>query len=175
VKSLIRSWLGVPDDVQRGDQATLREVLDALDKMEPERARYLARFAYLLGRVAQADQQVGPEETRTMEHILQQEGHLPADQAALVVGLAKTSNLLFGGTDNYVVAREFEMQATPAQKLELLRCLFAVSVAEDGMSIAEEREIQRIARELRIDSPDVVALRLEFKKYLPGLMHRSRS
>ena len=175
MKSLIRSWLGVPDDVQRGDQATLREVLDALDKMEPDQARYLARFAYLLGRVAQADQQVGPEETRTMEHILQQEGHLPADQAALVVGLAKTSNLLFGGTDNYVVAREFEMQATPSQKLELLRCLFAVSVAEDGMSIAEEREIQRIARELRIESPDVVALRLEFKKYLPGLMNRGRS
>jgi uncharacterized tellurite resistance protein B-like protein len=175
VKSIIRSWLGVPDDVQRGDQATLREVLDALDKMEPDQARYLARFAYLLGRVAQADQQVGPEETRTMEHILQQEGHLPADQAALVVGLAKTSNLLFGGTDDYVVAREFEMQATPAQKLELLRCLFAVSVAEDGMSIAEEREIQRIARELRIESPDVVALRLEFKTYLPGLMNRGRS
>lgn len=165
----------MPDAIQRGDQATLREVLDALDKMDPEQARYLARFAYLLGRVAHADQQVGPEETRTMEQILREEGHLPADQAALVVGLAKTSNLLFGGTDNYIVAREFEAQATPAQRLELLRCLFAVSVAEDGMSIVEEREIQRIARELRIDTPDVVALRLEFKKYLPGLMNRDRS
>jgi uncharacterized tellurite resistance protein B-like protein len=175
VKSLIRSWLGVPDDVDRGDHATLRQVLDALDKMEPERARYLARFAYLLGRVAQADQTVSAEETRTMERILETEGHLPPEQAVLVVGLAKTSNLLFGGTDNYVVAREFEAQATPAQKLELLRCLFAVSIAEDGVSIVEEREIQRIARELRIETPDVVALRLEFKDYLPGLMKRGRS
>jgi uncharacterized tellurite resistance protein B-like protein len=175
VKSLIRSWLGIPDEVDRTDYSTLRQVLDALDKMEPERARYLARFAYLLGRVAQAVQTVSPEETRTMERILEKEGNLPPDQAVVVVGLAKSSNLLFGGTDNYVVAREFEAQATPAQKLELLRCLFAVSIAEDGMSIVEEREIQRIARELRIETPDVVALRLEFKDYLPGLMKRSRS
>jgi uncharacterized tellurite resistance protein B-like protein len=174
VKSLIRSWLGVEDEAARGDHATLRNLLDALDKMEPERARYLARFAYLLGRVAQADQNVGPEETRIMEGILERQGHLPADQAMLVVGLAKTSNLLFGGTDNFLVAREFETQATHEQKLELLRCLFAVSVAEEGMSIAEEREIQRIARELRIEPAEVVALRLEFRDHLPGLSKRGR-
>jgi len=175
VKSFIRSWLGVEDVGGRSDTATLREVLDALDKLEPERARYLARFAYLLGRVAHADQSVSAEETQAMETILQREGHLPPEQAMLVVGLAKTSNLIFGGTDNYLVAREFEAQATHAQKLELLRCLFAVSVADDGVSIVEEREIQRIARELRIEATDVVALRLEFKDYLPGLMKRSRS
>lgn len=175
MKSLIRSWLGLENVESRSDAATLREVLDALDKLEPERARYLARFAYLLGRVAHADQSVSAEETQTMETILQREGHLPPEQAMLVVGLAKTSNLIFGGTDNYLVAREFEAQATPEQKIELLRCLFAVSIADEGVSIVEEREIQRIARELRIDAPDVVGLRLEFKDYLPGLMKRSTS
>ena len=174
MKSLFRSWLGVEQVEARADQSTLREVLDALDKMEPERARYLARFAYLLGRVAHADQIVSVEETRTMERILEVEGHLPPDQAVLVVGLAKTSNLLFGGTDNFLVARDFESQATHAQKIELLRCLFAVSTAEDGVSIAEEREIQRIARELRIDPQELVAMRLEFREHLPGLSKRSR-
>jgi uncharacterized tellurite resistance protein B-like protein len=175
VKSLIRSWLGVEQVDTRADHATLREVLDALDAMEPERARYLARFAYLLGRVAHADQIVSAGETRTMERILEREGHLPPDQAALVVGLAKSSNLLFGGTDNYLVAREFEGQATQAQKIELLRCLFAVSTAEDGVSILEEREIQRIARELRIEPSDVVAMRLEFREHLPGLSKRGQT
>ena len=169
MKSLIRSWLGVPDELPRGDQATLREVLDALDKMEPDQARYLARFAYLLGRVAQADQHVGPEETRTMEHILQQEGHLPADQAALVVGLAKTSNLLFGGTANFIVAREFAETAGYAEKLALLRCLFAVSTADGAISSAEENEISRVTRELRIEPSDLIALRLEYRRFLPGL------
>ena len=174
MKSLFRSWLGVEDEMARGDHATLRQVLDALDKMEPERARYLARCAYLLGRVALADQTVSPDETRAMEAIIQREGHLPEDQAVIVVGLAKTSNLLFGGTDNYLVAREFEVQATHEQKLELLRCLFAVSTAGDSVTIAEEREIQRIARELRIETPEVVALRLQFRDHLPGLSNRSK-
>ena len=174
MKSLFRSWLGVEQNESQRDHATLRGLLDALDKLEPERARYLARFAYLLGRVAHANQTVSPEETRTMERLLEQEGQLPADQAVLVVGLAKTSNLLFGGTDNFLVAREFAEQATGDQKLALLRCLFAVSTAEDGMSILEEREIQRIARELRIEPPQVTALRLEFREHLPGLSNRSR-
>jgi uncharacterized tellurite resistance protein B-like protein len=164
----------VEDVETRADAATLRNVLDALDKLEPERARYLARFAYLLGRVAHADQAIGAEETRIMEGILEREGHLPPEQAVLVVGLAKTSNLLFGGTDNYLVAREFAAQATHEQKLELLRCLFAVSIAEDGVSIMEEREIQRIARELRVEQADIVALRLQFRDHLPGLSNRTR-
>jgi uncharacterized tellurite resistance protein B-like protein len=167
--------LGVEQVETRADHTTLREVLDALDKMEPERARYLARFAYLLGRVAHADQIVTAEETRTMERLLEREGHLPPDQAALVIGLAKSSNLLFGGTDNYLVAREFEGQATQAQKIELLRCLFAVSTAEDGVSILEEREIQRIARELRIEPSVLVAMRLEFREHLPGLLKRGQT
>jgi uncharacterized tellurite resistance protein B-like protein len=175
VKSLLRSWLGVDRSEPSGDDATLRDLVDALERLEPEQARYLARFAYLLGRVAHADQHVGPEETRTMEALVQGEGDLPADQAILVVGLAKTSNLLFGGTDNFLVARDFAAQATTEQKLALLRCLFAVSAAESGISIAEEREIGRIARELRIEHADLISLRLEYRRHLPGLSDRTDS
>jgi uncharacterized tellurite resistance protein B-like protein len=156
------------------NQRALRELLDALDRQEPERARYLARFAYLLGRVAHADQHVSPDETRVMEELLEREGALPREQAMLVVGLAKTSNLLFGGTDNFLVAREFAEAATHEQKLALLRCLFAVSAVEAGISIAEERELQRIARELRIEHADFVSLRLEYRHQLPGLTNRSK-
>lgn len=175
MKSLFRSWLGVDQPAAEADQGALRSLLDALDRLDPARARYLAQFAYLLGRVAHADQHVSPEETQTMESLVQREGGLPADQAMLVVGLAKTSNLLFGGTDNFLVARDFADQATHNQKLGLLRCLFAVSVAENDISIAEEREIQRIARELRIEHADIVALRLEYRRHLPGLTGTDKS
>ena len=74
VKSLFRSWLGVDSHSSGEPQPALRELLDALDRLEPARARYLAQFAYLLGRVAHADQHVGPEETRAMEHLIAQEG-----------------------------------------------------------------------------------------------------
>src|SRR5918994_6179855 len=96
VKS-IRAWLGL-DRPEAPEAIPLRDVLDALDHLEPARARYLAAFAYLLGRVAHADQHVSPQETRAMETALVGQGQLTQEQAKLVVQLAKTSNLLFGGT-----------------------------------------------------------------------------
>lgn len=173
MKTLIRSWLGIEGPSTTADSGALRQVLDALDQLEPARARHLARFAYLLGRVAHADQHVSPAETRAMETILEHEGGLVTEQAMLVVSLAKHSNLLFGGTDNFLVARDFAADATHEQKLQLLRCLFAVSIAEDHISIAEEREIQRIASELRVEAQDLVALRLEHRAHLPGLSKRN--
>ena len=175
MKSLIRSWLGLDQNQAAQQPGALRDLLDALDRLEPPKARYLAQFAYLLGRVAHADQHVSADETRLMEALVESQGGIPRDQAMLVVGLAKTNNLLFGGTDNFLVAREFAVEATHEQKLGLLRCLFALSAAEDGISIAEEREISRIARELRVEHADLVNLRLEYRNHLPGLSDRSRS
>jgi uncharacterized tellurite resistance protein B-like protein len=164
----IRAWLGL-DDLRTEGSAPLRETLDALDHLDPDRARYLAAFAYLLGRVGHADLHVSPEETRVMEASVQQEGQLPPGQASVVVQLAKTSTLLFGGTANFLVAREFGERATYDQKLTLMRCLFAVSATDDAISTVEEGEIHRIARELRIDHSDLVALRLAYRRHLPGL------
>lgn len=164
----IRAWLGV-ETPAAGDATPLRATLEALDHLEPARARYLAAFAYLLGRVAQADQQVSPEETAAMERLVQEQGQIPSEQAMVVVHLAKASNLLFGGTANFLVAREFSGMATYEQKLALMRCLFAVSITDEAISMAEEGEIHRIANELRIDQPDLVALRVEHRRHLPGM------
>ena len=172
MKSLIKSWLGVDEATANGPHESLRELLEALDRLEPSRARYLARFAYLLGRVAHADQHVSAEETQTMEQLVALEGELSKEQAMLVVALAKSSNLLFGGTDNFLIAREFANEATRDQKLALLRCLFAISATEGDISVVEEREIQRIARELRLEQSDLLSLRLEYRQHLPGLTAR---
>jgi uncharacterized tellurite resistance protein B-like protein len=174
VKSLLRSWLNVSSDEGSGRQDALRELLDALDRLDSDRARFLAQFAYLLGRVAHADQHVSADETRMMEALIEREGGIPPEQAMLVVGLAKSSNLLFGGTENFAVAREFAAATTHDQKLALLRCLFAVSAVEGNISITEEREIQRVARELRIEHGDLVRLRLEYRQHLPGLADRAK-
>jgi uncharacterized tellurite resistance protein B-like protein len=164
----IRAWLGI-DAPEKEEFAPLRETLEALDHLEPDRARYLGAFAYLLGRVAHADQHVSPEETRAMEALVREHGQLSGDQAMVVVQLAKTSNLLFGGTANFLVAREFSTLATYDQKLALMRCLFALSATDDAISTAEEGEIHRVAKELRIDHPDLVALRVAHARQLPGM------
>ena len=104
-----------------------------------------------------------------MEALVREHGQLPVDQAMTVVQLAKTSNLLFGGTANFLIAREFSALSTYEQKLALVRCLFEVSAIDEAISTAEEGEIHRIATELRIDPPDLVALRVAHRRHLPGL------
>lgn len=164
----IHAWLGLEAKAEQ-EFAPLRETLGALDGLEPDGARHLAALAYLLGRVAYADQHVSPEETAAMEAIVREHGELSQDQAMVVVQLAKTSNLLFGGAANYLVAREFSKLATYDQKMALMRCLFALSATDDAISTAEEGEIHRIANELRIDHADLVSLRVAYQRHLPGL------
>jgi uncharacterized tellurite resistance protein B-like protein len=107
-----------------------------------------------------------------MEALVREQGGLSPEQAMVVTQLAKTSNLLFGGTANFLVAREFSALASYEQKLALMRCLFAVSSTDESISLAEESEIHRIASELRIDAPDLVALRVSHRRYLPGISRR---
>jgi uncharacterized tellurite resistance protein B-like protein len=83
--------------------------------------------------------------------------------------MAKTHARLFGGTENYLVAREFDQIASGKQKRDLLRCLFAVAAADDELSTAEDNEIRQIADELKIDRREVAALRAEHKDILASL------
>ena len=164
----IWAWLGLGGGEPQ-ESSALRDVVSALDRLEPERARYIARFAYLLGRVAHADQHASANETSVMERLVRDEGGLTPEQAILVVSLAKTSNLLFGGTADFEVAREFAASATYDEKLALARCLFAVAASEDAISMAEETEIHRIVNQLKIQPNDLTALRVANRAHLPGL------
>ena len=50
----IRAFLGLGGS-STPEPTPLRELIETLDRLDPARARHLARFAYLLGRVAHAD------------------------------------------------------------------------------------------------------------------------
>ena len=89
----IRAWLGI-ETPQEQEFAPLRQTLDALDHLEPDRARVLAAFAYLLGRVADADQHVSSAETRAMEGLVQEQGALTQDQA--IASVAPAASPRFG-------------------------------------------------------------------------------
>lgn len=148
---------------------TIRKIARELDQLDPEQARYLAAFAAILSRVARADLQVSEEETRKMEQIAAEDGGLPERQAVLVVQIAKSQSLLLGGTENYLVAREFNKLATREQKLALLRCLFDVSAADDSISTVEDNVIRQIADELKLEHRDFIAVRSAFREHLAVL------
>jgi uncharacterized tellurite resistance protein B-like protein len=148
---------------------TVRKITGALDRMEPERAKFVAAFAYILGRVARADLQITPDEVAVMERTVMQYGQLPEEQAIVVVQIAKTQNILFGATENFLVTREFNQIATHEQKLALLTCLFGVGAADHSISTVEDNEISQIADELRIEHKEFIAIRSRFRDYLAVL------
>jgi uncharacterized tellurite resistance protein B-like protein len=163
----IRGFLGIPDKhAASADTETVRKVVEALDQLEPSRARFIAAFGYILSRVANADQTISPEEIQTMERIIAERGGLPEEQAVIVVQTAKTSAQLFGGTENFLVTREFSRIATREEKLALLDCLFAVAAAEGGISAEEDSEIRQIVNELGLGHPDFIAVRSRWKDQL---------
>lgn len=144
------------------DTETVRKIVAALERMEPGRARFIACFAFILCRVARADLQISPSETRIMERVVVERGGLPEEQAILVVQMAKTQNVLFGGTENFLVTREFNKLATHEQKIALLECLFAV--ASDAMiSTVEDNEISRICSELQLTHDELVSVRMNYR------------
>lgn len=170
LKSL-SAWLGLKEAPSAPAAAAgpLREILDTLDHLEPARAEYLARFAYLLGRVARADEHISDAETHAMEIVLTDHGNLSDGQAMLVVSMAKASQQMFGVSADFAVTQDFTDSTSYEERLALARCLFAVAASDERISTAEEAELHRITNHLRIERPDLTAIRLQHKRFLPGM------
>jgi uncharacterized tellurite resistance protein B-like protein len=154
--------LGRSGPIGSSDSDTIVRIVRELDKLEPERARYLAAFAYILSRVAGADHHWSDVELEHMTSTIKRLGHLPDAQAVLVVEIAKSQNRLFGGTENFLVSRQFKDMATDEQRGELLDCLFGVSAADDAITGEEEAQIRQIASELGFSHPEYVNARLAY-------------
>ena len=165
-KALLK-WLGA--GAETGETDALGRAAAVLDAVPPERARYVAAFAYLLARVAAVDSHVSDDELDLMHRVVQREAELSDEDAKAVVDLALGDALRFAGTHNLDVTREFMVLATATQRLGLLRCLFAVSAADDSVELAEDNEIRRISRELKIEHADFIRARAEVREHLKVL------
>ena len=148
--------------VSSADTDTVRKIVSSLESMDPERARFIAAFAFILCRVARADLKISAGETAIMEHVVMEHGNLPEAQAILIVQMAKTESILFGGTEDYLVTREFNKIATREEKMALLDCLFAVA-SDEMISTVEDNEISRICVELQIEHDEFIAVRMKFR------------
>ena len=104
-----------------------------------------------------------------MERIIMEHGGLPEEQAMVVVQIAKHQNLLFGGTEDFLVTREFHKISTAEDKLALLDCLFSVAAAEGLIATAEDAVIRQIAAELSLTHQDFIAVRSRYRDHLAVL------
>jgi uncharacterized tellurite resistance protein B-like protein len=157
----------LPDSA--AETATARRIVARLEALPPEEARYLACFAYVMSRAANADFDISAEETALMEQFAVESGGLDEAQAVLVVEMAKLQARSQGGTEDFVVTREFRSISTPEQRRALVRCCFAVAAA-DGTIVAEEASVvNESARELDLEPNDVNTLRDEFHEQLSAV------
>lgn len=155
-----------------GETETVRRIAARLEGLPPERARRLAAFAYVLARVAHADLEIDASESAAMERIVAEQGGLDPAEAALVVEIAKSRARLLGGTENYVVTREFRRLASAEDRERLLQCAYAVAAASGGISAVESAECARIADELGMSRVEALAVRSAFRDALSVLQDR---
>ena len=152
-----------------GDTATVRRIVAKLEAMPPEQARLLAAAAYTLARAANADLEISADETAAIEHELQEGEHIDEPTAVMVTEMAKLQAKTVGGTEDYVVTREFKSISSPELRLRVLRACFAISAANGSISAEETAVLNQIAEELDIDDAALNAIRADYHEQLSAV------
>ncbi len=154
------------------DQAeteTIRRIVRQLEQVDPSRCLYLAGFAYLLARAAHADLTVTEDEAAEMEHVVSQIGGLPMPQAVLVVEIAHNQNELYSGTEDYLVTREFNANATDEERRAAVAACFVVAATDGDITAEEYAELTQIAEELGLSRAELNVIRDEHKDQLSAI------
>ena len=152
-------WLGLGREDASDSGNRLEAIESVLAGLGPERARHLACFAYILTRPARADHAVTDDEAGRMRQIIVGHAGVTEEQAAAIVAVAREAARQSGGTEDFLITREFERSASRDEKLYLLDCLFQVGAADASIITAEDNEIRRVASELKLEHADYIAVR----------------
>jgi uncharacterized tellurite resistance protein B-like protein len=168
--SLFR-FLGLGADSAPSDRepASLREIGEKLSTLAPDDARFIAAFAYLLARVAGADLRTETAERDAMALRLESIAKLAPERARLLAEAAIAASASHSASDDHLVARAFREMASLDERLQIVRCLYAVAAADESITTPEDNEIFEIATEIGLGRNDVLALRSEWREHLAVL------
>jgi uncharacterized tellurite resistance protein B-like protein len=162
-------WLGLEKPAARpgdADTETVRRIAARLESLPEAERNFVAAFAYVLARVANADLRIEESEAHAMERVVAETSGLGPAEAALAVEIAKSQARHAGGTENYVVTREFRRISNPEQRMRLLDCLYAVAAADDTVTNLESTEIAAVAEELGLTQADIASVRGRYRDKL---------
>jgi tellurite resistance protein len=157
-----------------GETATVRRIVARLEAMPAEQARFVASAAYTLARAANADLEISDEETSAIEVALRSKGTLDEPTAVLVTEMAKLQAKTVGGTEDYVVTREFRNLSSIDQRLEVLRACYTIAAVNGTISAEENGVINEIAREFDLDPAAVNTVRADFHDRLSAVQEVRR-
>lgn len=157
-----------------GETATVRRIVARLEAMPADRARFVAAAGYILARAAHADLDISDEETAAIERELQRHSGLDEATAVLVTQMAKLQARTVGGTEDYVVTREFKVLASDLQRIDVLRACFVIGAASGEISAEEAAVLNQIAGELDVPADALNAIRAEHHEQLSSVRQLRR-
>ena len=163
VKRLMRMAGGSGNEIRPGS-ASVQRIAAEFEQFDDDTARYLAAFAYVLGRLAAADHEVDDTEVAAIELALVDIAGIDPGHARLVAEAAHIEAQEEGGTQDYIATRDFRRIASREQRVLLLKCLMKVASADGEITKEENREVLQIAEELGFAFPELKALRAHLYK-----------
>jgi uncharacterized tellurite resistance protein B-like protein len=131
--SIVRSLMriaGRSSDEVRPVSASVKRIAAEFEQFDDDTARYLAAFAYVLGRVAAVDREVDDDEVAVIKLALVEIAGIDPGHARLVADAAHVEAQEEGGTQDYIATRDFRRVASREQCEQLLRCLLQVAAAD---------------------------------------------
>ncbi len=155
-----------PPSADQNETATVRRIVSQLEALPMDQRRFVAGFAYVLGRAAHADLAFDEVEIAAIERTVMEVGGLTEAQAVLVVEIARNQAELYGATEDFLVTREFARVASRDDRERLLRCAFRIGAADQTISNVESAELNEIGKELGFAPEEIDAIRAEFADQL---------
>ena len=158
-----------PPSADHKETQTIRKIVAQLEALPVEQRRFVAGYAYILGRAAHADLVFGADEVAAIEKAVMDVSGLPEAQAVLLVEMARNQAELYGATEDFLVTREFARTASQADREQLLRAAFRIGAADQTITSMESAELNQIGKELGFPDAEVDAIRNEFRDSLSVL------
>src|SRR5947208_14952260 len=87
--------------IPTAETETVRKIVQKLDQLPEQQARYIAAFAFLLSRAARAALEIDAAETAVMERIVNKQGGVPEELAGITVKMGMIMNHLSCTMDNH--------------------------------------------------------------------------
>ena len=133
------------------DLATeLRGTLAHLESLDKATDGYLSALAFVLQRVAVADDHVSDEEVERMEKILIDHASLSAPEAVLTVEMAKQRERIADCCCSYNASRHLRSLLDHEGRIRMRNFLLSVAEADGLVKKSEMNQIAQIASELRL-------------------------
>jgi uncharacterized tellurite resistance protein B-like protein len=130
----------------------IRNTLNRLEELNRETAGYLKTLAFILHRVAIADDELSGEEIDRMEQILVDHASLSRSEAMLTVEIARHCGEIADCGCSYEASRRMRSSLDEDNGRHIRRFLESVAEADGRVRRSEKAQIRQIATELGLPS-----------------------